>query len=435
MYITEKELDKKLEEQQKAICNSIWNMLQSQQGSQPMHLDNCTDATQNAPEGGNPMAYERTRVFLGFDSFGKPVYTQVSGKTQDERNDNIVRKYIECGRIWDFLPVNMMQASDEKSCIAAKEMHSIDVVAWEWYNEHLPMRIQAGKTGDGVLSPYKTHLQKQILGYFGNTPIEHIKHRDVQEFLFSLVNPRTEEFYARGTIETVKSVLKQILDYAVSKEYLPENPMNKAPLLNPSDKKTIRMPLSKEELLSVRRMIPSLKEEKERLYMIMLAYLPYRRCEALGQKWEDIDFADKTCSVTGDVVIKNGKAVYQKGKAKNATSLRTMVAPTAMIEALKPYRKDIGFVLNTDGEHLKASEIDNLWKGITEQIPMLAEKGFTPYCFRHTIASVMYHGTNDLISVAAQCGHKTTRETSRTYVHDDMEHRRATIEKVEMALG
>ena len=43
------------------------------------------------------MAYERTRVLMGLDANDRPVYKQISGRSQDQRNDNIVRAYIEAG--------------------------------------------------------------------------------------------------------------------------------------------------------------------------------------------------------------------------------------------------------------------------------------------------------------------------------------------------
>lgn len=74
------------------------------------NLENCMNAVQSASEEGTSM-YNRPRVFMGYDSNGKPMYTRVSGKDQDERNDNIVKAFIKSGRIWEFMPNPMCQPS------------------------------------------------------------------------------------------------------------------------------------------------------------------------------------------------------------------------------------------------------------------------------------------------------------------------------------
>lgn len=392
------------------------------------NLENCTDATRNTQSDG--MAYGRIRVPVGEDENGKPIVKQISGSNDVERFLNAVQAAYATGYLQTKCPglFSLQPVEPER------ELHPLDKVAQEWWNEYLTMKKNLGKLNDGTYNVYSNYLTRHIIDFFGDKPIENIKFINVQEFAFSRVDPRTEDFYAKGTISNILSELRQLFDYAVMKEYIDENPMNKGTIINPSDKKKVREPLTSDELMQVRSAIPQLKQEQERLYLTLLAYLPYRKCEAVGQRWEDIDFDKGTCSVTGDLVVVNGKAVYQEGKAKNKQSLRTMIAPEAMLKALEPYRKQSGFVLNKNGEHLTANGMDALWKSIKKQIPLLEERSITPYCFRHTIASVMYHQTEDIVSVAKQCGHKNTKITQSTYIHDDIAHRRATVEKMERAL-
>lgn len=342
------------------------------------------------------MAYKRERVITGFDPNGRPCCTFIGGKTQDERQINTILAFAKSGRLWDVLPANYLMDRLSGGVVlqqTAKEKpsHPLNVVAQEWSEKHLELKVKAKKLSNGLRTSYLSYLKNHVLSYFGDKPIEDIRHCDVQEFINTRVDPRTEEFYAEGTINLISSVLNQVLDYAVTQDIIPENPMHKAPILNPSEKKSTRTPLSKEDLIFIRSRIPMLKTEQERLFMILLSHLPYRKCEALGQRWEDIDFENKICRVTGDVVIENGQAVYHKGRAKNQFSLRPMCASDAMMEALKPYKKDIGFVLSSNGTHLSRREIDAVWYSIKKQIPLLEEKGISPYCFRHTMATIMYY--------------------------------------------
>lgn len=405
------------------VCNGLRDMLQSQQGYMPMNLDNCTDASQSVLEGENPMAYERTRVYIGLDNHGKPVYTQISGKTQDQRNDNIVKAYITSGRIWDFIP---MHTAPVPVLRPKKTSPSYREVAIEWAED------TQNNTEEGTKDAYKSYL-KHSLEYFASTPVHEIKVKHIQKFLNTRIG-KDEDFLSKGTIRNIWNIVQQVLDYAVAQEYIDSNPARNNILRNPSDKESKRTALSKAELLEIRKAIPTLKTDAERLYMLLLTSMPYRRGEALGQHWEDIDFEQETARITGTVAVIKGKAKYRK-KAKTDSSLRTMTAPPFFMESLKEYRKPSGFIVNNNGNHLTANEIADIWDSISEQIPIIEEKGLTPHYFRHTLATIMYQETNDVISVAAQCGHADGgRTTQKVYLHDDIESRRKAVQRMEESM-
>lgn len=144
------------------------------------------------------MAYERTRVNIGLDSHGKPVYTQISGKTQDERNDNIVKTYIANGRIWEFMPV---QIAPMPMQIAPMPMQHVKTspsyreVALEWTEN------AQNNTELGTKSAYKSYL-KHSLEYFDNTPVHEIKVKNIQRFLNTRISDK-EEFLGKGTIRNI----------------------------------------------------------------------------------------------------------------------------------------------------------------------------------------------------------------------------------------
>lgn len=86
------------------------------------------------------MAYERPRVKIGTDTNGKPKYTRISGKTQDERNDNIVKAYVNSGRILEFIPQWALQpASAAAQPIPeepVKELHPFTPYAQAYYSRY-----------------------------------------------------------------------------------------------------------------------------------------------------------------------------------------------------------------------------------------------------------------------------------------------------------
>ena len=392
------------------------------------NLDNYTEAEQNAPEEGTSMAYKRMRYPADRDENGNFITKQVSGKNDCECILAAVDQMFGCGFLQKERPGFFALPTAAQPPVMEKQVtpgYNEVVAAWAIFSE--------SRREEGSKSPYKSYM-KHSLEYFGNMPIGDIRVRDVQEFLNSRVD-KDEELLAKRTIRNIKNIVEQVFDYALAEGYVSTNPARNKMLYNPSDEEEKRIALSKEELLEVIRAIPTLKTENERLYMIMLTGLPYRRGEALGQRWEDIDFERSAASVTGTVAVISGKAKYRK-KAKNKQSIRTMVAPEYFMEALKPYRKAEGFLVNNAGEHLTANEIAQIWESIKQQIPLINEKGLTPYNFRHTSATIMYHETKDLMFIAAQMGHSdASKIDAKVYIHDDMESRRKNVKRVEKGMG
>ena len=94
------------------------------------------------------MAHERTRVFIGNDINGKAKYTQVSGRNQDERNDNIVLKYIESGRIWEMLPPEVLDSFLPKPAEPPK--HPFAAYAEEWYKRYKSGIVKVAWKGEGA---------------------------------------------------------------------------------------------------------------------------------------------------------------------------------------------------------------------------------------------------------------------------------------------
>lgn len=228
------------------------------------------------------MAYKRIRVLMGYDKNNAPCYTQIGGRTQDERNDNIVKAYIRSGRIFEFMPV---PAWMQMESLEPQKKRLFKDVAEEWYHEYLPKRVSRGRLRESVRKgAYYSNLKNHVLPYFGDWDISKIRIRDLQEFAFTLVNPKTEDYYKKGTIEQIFTVLKQVLDYASMQDYIRESPWKEGLIENPSDEESFRTPLSKSELMYVRERIPDLKTEQERLWMILFSHLPYRPSEAYAQR-------------------------------------------------------------------------------------------------------------------------------------------------------
>ena len=205
-YITRQEWNEFKNVLKNDICNGFQNVVQSFMGGMPTNLDSYKGYAQNAPEGGIPTAYERPRVFMGLDANGKPIYKQISGKTQDQRNDAIVAAYFESGRINEFQTIHQQKASAIES-----SKHPFTEYAQEWYGRFKShLRPTTDVTQRGWL--------KQLCKHFKDTPIESIDVSQVQDFINSIQQNTT------GTIGQKVTFLGEIFNAACEDELIAKNP-------------------------------------------------------------------------------------------------------------------------------------------------------------------------------------------------------------------
>ena len=274
-YITRQEWNEFKNVLKNDICNGFQNVVQSFMGGMPTNLDSYTGYAQNAPEGGIPTAYERPRVFMGLDANGKPIYKQISGKTQDQRNENIVKAFIESGLIWDYMPY-----PNGTACVAVKQSKTpVHDFAWDWFNRY--------KKGQVSVS-YEYQMGKRlerIVACFEGKFIEDIKTDDIMGF----IEYGKSRDWAHSTFGDHITTMKQMFDYAVEKGVLAVNAINWKRIKNPGVEKHMRKAATVKQYEDILAHIPDLENPIEQLALAILAYTGMRPEELYGLRWEDID--------------------------------------------------------------------------------------------------------------------------------------------------
>lgn len=286
------------------------------------------------------MAHERTRVFIGNDSNGNPKYTQVSGRNQDERNDNIVLKYIESGRIWEMLPPEVLDSFLPKPTEPPK--HPFAAYAGEWYKRYKSGSLEAN-TRLCVL--YTLNGQRR---YFGNKPIEDITINDIQDYFNSM------QHLSKVTIKGHKVFLTQIFDSAVEDELIPKNPVRSQRLTNPGKESKGVHALPVEHMIDIMENIGRMSNPYEALYVALPFYVGLRREEVLGLRWEDIDWRLKRIHIQRAITYPINQPVIKPPKTKSGN--RLIAIPDPVYDLLLPIRKAEGFVFMDDGGVLFTQE-------------------------------------------------------------------------------
>jgi integrase len=157
-----------------------------------------------------------------------------------------------------------------------------------------------------------------------------------------MINSQLAAGFSGKSVVYMLQVLRTALALAVRWDIVPRNVARLAdrPRI---ERKTIN-PLTPEE---ARKFLGSIRGHRlEALFSVALA-LGLRQGEALGLRWEDVDFRDGTLCVRHQLQRINGKLTLVPPKTER--SRRTLVMPTAIVQRLK--------------EHEKRQVAERLWAG------------------------------------------------------------------------
>lgn len=388
-----------------ALYKAYNDMLQSFMGSMPLNLDSYTGSTQNAPEGGIPTAYERPRVFMGTDANGKPIYKQISGKTQDERNENIVKAFIQSGHIWDLIPNPNVTA-----CAAVKQSRTpVSEFAWDWFN-----RYKKGQISVSYEYQMGKRLEK-IVACFEGKFIEDINTDDVMVFIEYGKNRN----WAHSTFGDHITTMKQVFDYAVEKGLLAVNAINWKRIKNPGVEKHTRKAATVKQYEDILAHIPDLESPIEQLALSILAYTGMRPEELYGLRWEDIDLNSNRINIERATTFSrsNNTAVHKGTKTR--TSKDWIPIPEGLRTILATHYKASGTVIHDENGNSFEKYGDTkiqLWDKIRERVNLHGQR---PCEFRKTVASVMLAKGVDVKSVQRYLRHKKADITVNTYAECD----------------
>ena len=390
-YITRQELKEFRNDLKNDIYNGFQNVLQSFMGSMPLNLESCTGYAQNAPEGGIPTAYERTRVYIGQDENGKPRYTQVSGRTQDERNDAIVAAYFESGRINEFQTIYQPKAAAIDS-----SKHPFTEYAQEWYGRFKShLRPTTDVTQRGWL--------KQLCKHFKDTPIESIDVSCVQDYVNTIQQNTT------GTIVHKVTFLGEIFNAAVEDDLIAKNPTKSRRIqLGGKEGKGIQA-LPKETIKELIERIRNAPDRQIQLWLAILLYTGLRREELLGLRWEDIDFTSGILHIERSITYSSSKP--ELGPPKTPKSRRHIAMPDELIAVLKPLKRKKGYLIaDRNGKPYDEGAVNDLREAVRDYVglPELDAREL-----RHSYASMLHAAGVEVRAIGACLGHTKSDTTDR----------------------
>ena len=175
-----------------------------------------------------------------------------------------------------------------------------------------------------TFSNYCYMYEKYVYQSFGNTKIIDIRKSDIRAFYNQLFE---KSGLSISTIDTIQTVVHQVLEIAVEDDYLRGNPSDSAlkelKRVVPKNKRNALTPQEREMFLNYLKVS---KDKKWYPVFIILMFTGMRSSEAMGLRWRDIDFANSTINVNHIVKYystgRGEPCIFKMDKPKTEKSVR-----------------------------------------------------------------------------------------------------------------
>lgn len=325
------------------------------------------------------------------------------------------------------------------------DLTSKDTTFSDWVSQWLKVKKKQ-------VSPSQYKLYENRINYFsdrvGHRPVIKIKLYELQDIMDELAehNPYTNKETSKRTLLYYSTTVKQFFQYLLDNRVIEYNPTTSLHISTsaPSEK---RRALTSEEQQWVR----TFKHRAQVPAMIaMLAGL--RRGEITALLWSDIDFNNKTISVTKSFDFKNNQVKDPKTKA----GVRTVSMPSELCEFLNSQPKTSLLVCpNTEGRLMTEPAWQRLWsyymnalnrefgdltfwklkKKKSDKKPPMVIQPFTMHCLRHTYATILYDAGVDVLTAKKLLGHEDIKTTLGIYTHLSAENEKLNIDKLNTFLN
>ena len=296
--------------------------------------------------------------------------------------------------------IALLMCPGYKDTVVSKEKHSFAEYADRWFHVYSKPNIE-----EVTAITYKRQIDNYILPAFGKYDIEDITTDMIQEMFNSMEG-------AKATKDKVKIVLSQILDSAVEDGYLAKNPMKSKRLKITGEASTPRKAYSVEQMNYIVSNMDKIKKTSDKLFIALLVLHPFRLEEALGLKWEDINFAKQEVTIKRAVTHPDRNQPIVKD-TKTETSHRSISLSSVLLELLEAVENRTGFILGGEKPY-SYTQVRKVCNRVKIEINF--DEKITPSRFRTTVLTDLYDVTNDIKLTQQSAGHASSTTTLKHYV-------------------
>ena len=322
----------------------------------------------------------------------------------------------------------MIQSLIEKYSYLEKSEHPSKMVDYLAMWKELRKSEVAETTYDG----YHTYIDRHLIPYFSqlNLNIQDITAGHIFDYVNYLSNDGGRKDNKIGgqsntSIRKIISILRQVFDYAVLYGDIRVNPASQVPMpkkVNNKDKRQVFLTAE-----DAQKMLDAFRDEELGPIVYVTLYYGLRKSEALGLRWQAVDFEANTITIN-HTVVSNGHIV-RKDSTKSYCSNRTF--------QLLPDVKDVLLKLKDQQENYKTRlgsgyhNNDYIFKNpngipyrpdsLTRSFKRALERHGLPqmryHDLRHSTASILVDKGWDINDIKEWLGHSDISTTANIYAH------------------
>jgi integrase len=300
-------------------------------------------------------------------------------------------------------------------------------VAPPLYRDHVTKWLddKQARLGAGTAYDWRRIVESRLIPTFGGLPVPEIDVERIEGWIGALKRgtaaappapdtadrrrkPRAPRKLSNRRVNIILKVLRQSLDRAVSKGWLPENPARKVDLLR--EEKPDIDPFS---LAEVKTFLGSgLEDEDDRRYFRVAFFSGLRPGEQAGLQWDDIDWQRKI------ICVRRSVGRFGQGPTKTVESKRDVAMLPTIEETLRAHRgaseqRSPWIFANRDGGPIDVTNLrERVWRPALRRAKLRAR---TLYQTRHTFATLMLELGESPGWVARQLGHTNAEMVYRRY--------------------
>ena len=379
---------------------------------QPMNLENGTaQQVEYAPcEGGHlDMASQYRDTYSYLDADGKMQNVRLYGRNKKETDAKF--------------QLFLMGNKPEEYVYTLREF--VDKV-------YRPQFMQT--LAPSTLDTYEQFLSLNIMPYLGDKLMSEINVSVIQAFMTWMATASErgrKNDLNKQTINRVCGLVSRIFSLAVDMKIVSDNPVKPRLLRNPGKEGNHHKAAADVDVDKVKRQIPHLPKEQQRLYMGLLVYTGMRKEEVLGLRWECIHLDEHYADIVQSVTYAGKKKETHIGKPKTAQSARTVILPRPLIDILSSCANRTGYVIHGRDENEPAcySTHKRLYESAFEALGIRGK--YNNHDWRSTYGTQLKEGGLSSAVVADLLGHADTRMVETVYArtrHEGIMKQAQTIE-------
>ena len=292
--------------------------------------------------------------------------------------------------------------------------------------------LRKSEVAETTYDGYHTYIDRHLLPYFKklNLNIQDITAGHIFDYINYLSNDGGRKDNKIGgqsttSIRKIISILRKVFDYAVLYGDIKINPAMQVPMPKKTNKKDERQVFLTAE--DAQKMLDAFRDEEIGPIVYVTLYYGLRKSEALGLRWQAVDFEANTITIN-HTVVSNGH-IARKDSTKTYSSRRSyQLLPDIkdlllkLQEKQKEYKERLGsgyhdndyIFKNPNGMPYRPDSLTRSFKRALERhgLPQMRY-----HDLRHSTASILVDKGWDINDIKEWLGHSDISTTANIYAH------------------